>query len=624
MNECCSNAGHINVSKGLEVLQLHNCVLNDTVYNSFVLCDLIPTLRELVIRRASFATNDMYNRCIPTDDRLNHLECQDFAGLSNYTAGTPSALEVLDFSDNSWFGECMLCNIQHEGVFNKLKVLNLSQITIYHTDASDVLNPLLNFSMYFPNVETIDLSGIGYAPTDIIHNFKDNRKERRHNVTVLLLKLYYKIDLTVKNLDRLEELSGVFFDINSSYIKECSDDNMENIRSEIRKRAIFRRNQKYHYVSEWQCFACEEDKYENKSSEMRARERLGDLSLTICKTWIKVVIIVAVSTVAVLLLAIILTLRYSHRLVFRASWQALKTLLLLSPSPRLTSSIVVVSFDQSDVSFVLKLKQQLEKRNIQVSLQQENSVSNDHIENDAEDESNVTLEEHDQQVLLVCSVAYVRNKWYTKHSCSGQPYSRVIVILLEESRLLRELVNMQMSDSAMPWNWPNCATVLKDNTFLLWNKLGSILKQPKVFVAYDEQDTEFVNGLARRLESHGYRLCLQHRDISAGVARSDGIQTALSQCCYALMICSPAYIRNEWTVWTHSVALLNEVNKRPGSLVIILCDGATQAIREQEDNEDVKWSFDNNPTIKTNTCLFWTRLYYALRQQGDADAVINV
>jgi hypothetical protein len=614
----------------LEVLQLHKCVLNDTVYNSHVLCDLITTLRELVIRHASFATSDMYNRCIESKDKLNYFECQDFAGLLDCRSlrdGTPSALEVLDFSDNIWFGECMLCNIQHKGVFNELKVLNLSLTEIGHNDASDILDPVLNFAPYFPNVETIDLVGTGYKPKDIIHNFQDNRTDRRHNVNVILFDEYYANaddllhGMTVNHFVRLEELSGVFFDIKISYIKNCSDDNMDNIRSEIRKRAIFRRNQKYHYMSEWQCFACEEDKNKTKS---RARERLGDLPLTICKTWIKVVIIVSVSTVAVLLLAIILTLRYSHRLVFRATWQALKTFLLLSPSPRLTSSRVVISYDQSDVSFVLKLKQQLEKRNIRVLLQQENSISDDHIENNVEDDCTLTIEDRDTQVLLVCSVAYVRNKWYTKHSCSGQPYSRVIVILLEESRLLRELVNIQMCDSAMPWNWPNCATILKDNTFMLWRKLCNILKQPKVFVVYDEQDTEYVSRVARRLESRGYRLCLQHRDISAGVARSDGIQTALSQCRYALMICSPAYVRNEWTVWTHGVALLNEVNKRPGSLVIILCDGATQAIREQEDNEDVKWSFDNNPTIKTNTCFFWIRLYYALRQQGDSDTVTNV
>ncbi len=246
-----------------------------------------------------------------------------------------------------------------------------------------------------------------------------------------------------------------------------------------------------------------------------------------------------------------------------------------------------------------------------------------------------------QYIVLVCSSNYIRNKWKNRHfrqqlerKIRDKPYCYVVVILLEDPSYLDQIrmIDVLQTEDAnrnapcdMPWQWTNCTAVVQRSSRLFWSKLCHVLRQPKVFVSYNdnESDRQFVSQLANRLKERGFRLHLQHRDFVAGQALADGLEEAVNQCHYTLMVCSAAYINNHWCIKTFRQAFDRMINERPGYLIIILFDDAPQAIRRKSEEVDedsmeeedlLVWTWSKCTIIRPNTCWFWNRLCFALRQ----------
>ena len=372
-------------ASNIKVLTLVNCVINHIFITSAIICEAMPNLVTLTVKKAELSSSLKNATLAPVSSEDNVWK--------SFCSRQPS-LKHVDFSHNWWFSEV---HVSYLSPYVRLQSIDISETTVNGFEANNALvKPLFQIGT-FPNITYINLSGISGG--SCISRFVDNRGLKEPIVHVIMHDIVAFI-LMSEDIDVMKKLNGVIFDIRNDYL--VCPNHATKIGARLVNEEIFQPGGRYYYVSQLEC-------YTSDKSVASRKIRLSEMQeycfhcLPMPNTTMASIISLAI-VISVLLLSLPFAVHYRRNLLILL--HGIKILVAVQKF-RKKNCKIYLSFDENDFNFVKPLADKLEcEYGYNVYQQRRNSTPGE-----AEVDEMVRAINQADYAILVCSPSYIKNDW---------------------------------------------------------------------------------------------------------------------------------------------------------------------------------------------------------------------
>lgn len=129
-----------------------------------------------------------------------------------------------------------------------------------------------------------------------------------------------------------------------------------------------------------------------------------------------------------------------------------------------------------------------------------------------------------------------------------------------------------------------------------------------VFISNSRDNDEFVfSTLRKKLESHGYKLCIPERDFLGGPTKEESILTAIYRSRRTLLILSRIHWNDEWSLFTYKKAYERSLQEKNNHLMVVISDDDIDI-----EDEEIKCYLNGHVTLNVNDTFFYNKLFSGL------------